>query len=682
MYEIKISLDNVSYNTKPEKQEIAGISNRIANSKHSLDTTNIKSSIENIGQHGITFAPATFKNGIRKVEAFEQMQFLALDFDNGTTLSEVKNRAKRFDLPILFAYETLSSTNQNKFRVAFLNNTPINDVKLAEISQHALMEIYPEADKSCKDISRMYFGGKKLLYFDESLPTVNTELLLRNMTFYMKKRRGANHYKTHIRKFANKHGIKLTQKGLLDIVPLETPDESKLQAQPEKAGVSESCKNGKKSPKSFIVYNDTDNRIGEFFPNSPINHKKYFKINLTDDCTENTVPRQTNKKRNHKDYRGYKLEAIIGKCQLCKEFMSGERRLHHDELFGIATNFIQIETGITAFKNTLLSYPAYYDEAKLEKWDFHIKYFNESSYQPKKCDNYCSYKDTCQHTANILTTTNPKQKTMQRVSGHEEYYCDVDEAHEDLRQKLIEAIESDDTVWHVIKAQTALGKTHAYLNLAKELDLKFLIVVPTNILKHDVRSRAYELGLHISVSPSLDEIKNELEPHIWEHIKRLRDAGLYSQVYIYINRLAKDGDTTLQEYLEQLREYKNFDGHAITTHRRFLNMSENQLKKYDVIIIDEDIILSSLAADQCTISISTLKKVHSLAVKKMSMGGAEGRYYKALVRKVRDVMQNIKRNNLFNIPSFEWDIDIDSENEEIDGISALTDIPSPGYLLA
>lgn len=46
------------------------------------------------GKHGISFAPATFKGGTRKTEAFEQMQLLALDFDNGITLSEVEDRAK------------------------------------------------------------------------------------------------------------------------------------------------------------------------------------------------------------------------------------------------------------------------------------------------------------------------------------------------------------------------------------------------------------------------------------------------------------------------------------------------------------------------------------------------------------------------------------------------------------
>ena len=702
MNDIRVSLDTVKYSKKPEKWEVVGISNRLGSSIQRLDAADIKLFAENVGQNGMSFAPATFKDGVRKVDTFEQMQLLALDFDSGATFAEIADRAMKYDLPILFAYETLTSINQNKFRVAFLNNVPMEDAKMAEINQHALMEIFPEADKACKDVARMYFGGKNLLYFDDSIPTVDTELLLRNMTFFMKSRRGANHYKNHIRKFANKHGIKLNNKGLLDITPIENykeDPEDLIEARPEKVGVSDSCKNGKKLPKSFIIYNNNYNKdFGEIFPNLNNNSKTYFQLNLIVEYTENSGSKANNKNNNRKDYRGCDLNSISYKCQLFKEFITGERRLHHQELFGIATNLIQVETGATVFKNALSSYPKHYDDAKLEKWDFHLRYLNENDYYPKNCNNFCPHQDSCQHTKNILTTVRPKLGAMQRVSGYEEIFCEnVDEAHEDLRQKLIEAIHSTDTMWHVIKAQTALGKTEAYLNLAKELDLKFLIVVPTNILKRDVKLRADELELPTIVSPSLDEIRDELEPFVWESICDYRKAGLYSEVYRCISYWEdRTGDSTLGNYLQQLDEFRNFGGHAITTHRRFLNMEEAKLKKYDVIIIDEDIILSSIATDQQTITISTLRKILEIAEEKSSVSSQ----YKALMMKIKGIFKRIKNQNLFRLDAFEWNVGIEEyspkrkkvkpgkwykdsydsdsseENEESDGISTLADIPS------
>ena len=244
----------------------------------------------------------------------------------------------------------------------------------------------------------MYFGGKKLLHFDETIPTVDTELLLRNMTFFMKNRRGSQHYKTHVRKFANKHGIKLNPKGLLDIVPIEKPEpleEPRL----ENIGVSDNLENGENSPKPFIIYKTN----GETFPNltDENNPKTYYQINLDNGCTCNSVRKQVARNRNHKDYRAHDLENISNKCRLYKEFMAGVRRLHHIELFGVATNIIQIETGANVFKDILSNFPDYYDDDKLDKWDFHIKYINEQDYCPQRCDNFCPYKDACKHTSNI-----------------------------------------------------------------------------------------------------------------------------------------------------------------------------------------------------------------------------------------------------------------------------------------
>ena len=68
----------------------------------------------------------------------------------------------------VFAYDTLTSKNHNKFRIVFLNNAPMGHRIVAEAVQLALGKIFPEADPLCyKDVSKMYFGGKELTYFDE-----------------------------------------------------------------------------------------------------------------------------------------------------------------------------------------------------------------------------------------------------------------------------------------------------------------------------------------------------------------------------------------------------------------------------------------------------------------------------------------------------------------------------------
>lgn len=130
-----------------------------------------------VGNRGYTWCPATFGNGKRGINNFVQMQFFVLDFDYGVTWEEISGRAKYYNLPVLFAYETFSSVNMSKFRVIFLNDIAITDKKTANVIISALMAIFPECDSSCRDVSHIFFGGKNLFYYDENIPEIGVEIL-------------------------------------------------------------------------------------------------------------------------------------------------------------------------------------------------------------------------------------------------------------------------------------------------------------------------------------------------------------------------------------------------------------------------------------------------------------------------------------------------------------------------
>ena len=223
MSTIKISYDEQNFRSKPSGKEIRQINNRIAASVRELDQNELKETIKRIGSKGCTFSPATFKNGVRNKDNFEQQQLFALDFDNKDpkkkiTFDDVKERAALYELPVLSAYDTMSSTGHDKFRVVFLNDISIADRRVAEAVQLAMGEMFPEADPSCyKDVSKLYFGGKELLYYDDTVPQINIESIFRNYTYFMKKRYKDNHYKEHIAKFSKETGIALNGKGLLDL---------------------------------------------------------------------------------------------------------------------------------------------------------------------------------------------------------------------------------------------------------------------------------------------------------------------------------------------------------------------------------------------------------------------------------------------------------------------------------
>lgn len=166
MHEIKVSLDRKEYQLKPTGNDAAKINSRIGNCITKLgNPADVKRFMEDVGQRGCTFAPATFRNGAKKTDDFEQMQLLVLDFDGGISCQEICDRAKKYGLLVLSAYDTLSSKAHDRFRIVFLNDVPITDKRAAKIYKSALMEIFPEADKTDIDISKMYYGGKELLLF-------------------------------------------------------------------------------------------------------------------------------------------------------------------------------------------------------------------------------------------------------------------------------------------------------------------------------------------------------------------------------------------------------------------------------------------------------------------------------------------------------------------------------------
>ncbi|MCM1329144.1 MAG: hypothetical protein NC253_06845 [Ruminococcus sp.] len=649
MQNIKITLDNVSYNKKPVGKEVAKINKRMANQVTTLkDTNDLKNFLEKVAEKGYTFNPSTFSGGSMKEDNFEQMQLMVLDFDDTISFDDVKARAEELEMPILSAYDTFSSKNHNRFRVLFLNDVSIINKTAAKIYKKLLLEIFPEADTSDKSAAHMYYGGNsKLMYFDENVPTINLESTVRNMTYSTKVIRGDKHYKEAVRRFAENNHIRLNNKGLLDISVSEFATEH--------IGANLSP-NGGNSPNPIICNN----------PNGENPPFAIYKIYLEEKGTRPYSVAST-VSYNNREYRSDVLNEVEQKCQLFRDFKYGVRKLHHNELFGLGTNLFHIETGAAVFAKILSEYPDYYSNEKQKKWKHSLKYFKDMNYNPANCRSFCANCDKCNHGNNILSTVKMKSGTIEKLPGYNEVYCTIKEMQEDLALKLNKAVDSDNEKWHIIKAQTAAGKTEAYLRLMLESGKNFLIVVPTNKLKRDVEARADKMGIQVKATLSIDEIKDEMPSYIWETILELRRTGQHSLVYSYIcEMLEEENIPCLKEYIKEINSLENYEGNLITTHRKFLCMRKSDLAKYDEVIIDEDIILSSIAPNQCEIKLSLLKDI----AKKLK-GSQE---HQELVEKIQQILKASKKSEMFKLQGFNWDYD--KNNEPIEGISELTDLPA------
>lgn len=125
--------------------KLASSKNPVVVTKHSLNEF-----VGLVGKKGYLFCPSTFHDHKKGEETYQQSQLAALYF-NGISISgkkpvlydEIYDRAKRYDLPILFAYDCYSldiSDKTERFCIVFLLNNGFVELKEAEaVQRNALL---------------------------------------------------------------------------------------------------------------------------------------------------------------------------------------------------------------------------------------------------------------------------------------------------------------------------------------------------------------------------------------------------------------------------------------------------------------------------------------------------------------------------------------------------------------
>lgn len=535
MKEYQVSFDKKRYSEKPIGNEIGKINNRLYTRSISYD----KFAYE-VGECGCTFSPAIY-NGKRRKENFIGQQLIALDFDNGVTFSEIKNRANHYRLPILFAYKTFSyTTDHEKFRIVFALSDMIDDAFTVEITLAMFMKIFKECDKACKDSSRMFFGGKGLLELANEPIEISGQDVLIVFVTYMNDRYGDSHYTREIKNFYENIGVKHNK-----ILPV--------------------IENGK------FVYE------GANLPAPSCNVKNKNRRIVT---------------------RDFNWNVLYNRCRLYRDFVDGTEYYYYPELFHIAANLINIEKGKKEFLR-ILNAPenehctSYHNR----NWNVILNILIAMNYQPQGC-NSCPYASECLHTKNMILTAKPGHSTILQTTRKE--YVPIKEAEDDLKEKFLQAVYSDYQGVHIIKAQTGIGKTNLYLDyLSQSTDRTFLIAVPTHKLKMEVYYKAISNGIkNIAYTPEIPEFSAELQEKI-KHIYAV-GAGKYAlkvMSEICDNIPVEHPDyAALNNYLLSLETIKNFKGHIITTHDRLLLQNKNSsLLDGREVIIDEDIMRTMLS---------------------------------------------------------------------------------------
>lgn len=184
MTKITVNLEKYKHNNKPNTDEIKIIQNVLYKSETQLTPEQFAFEI---AKNGKTSMLATFNRTDVKSERtsninFKQQQVLMLDFDNSekdvekyglTTFESIKNN-KFIQQNACFMYRTFSDKNADvdKFRVVIILNKKVKDYLDIQNAYDKLLQMFPSADKKCRNTNRLFFGsnsGYEEINFENTL---------------------------------------------------------------------------------------------------------------------------------------------------------------------------------------------------------------------------------------------------------------------------------------------------------------------------------------------------------------------------------------------------------------------------------------------------------------------------------------------------------------------------------
>lgn len=575
---VYLSIDEAGWKRKPQaKPEIVKVRKRTAKGWQRLE---VKEAARLIGEEGYTVIPGKMAGGM-KAENCKAMQVFMLDFDDGVRYREIEQKCQDIGLQIAFAYHTFSSTREKeRFRVAFVHESLIEDPFIIKTALRMLKSLFPECDRQCSNPDRMFYGGKGLICLNEETTFALVQLLLP----FLQSLDHNKNYTRNLRAFSGENRIALFNKGLA------MGDSSFYQDIMEED-------DGKRDPATIHI-------IGEPpFPSFCVIES----VAKGEDLHQGKSRRQ--------EQKNLDIDNLTG-CQLLNDYLSG-KETSHDRRFVILTNLMRIKGGMKLFYEVMLEF---YEQESVEKWRGYPHYMK--AYRPKRCSGEsCPYYSACEHEGTIVATLARDRKVY--CKDDIEYHT-VEEAFSCMKKTLDQAYRMGGQGIHLVKAQTGLGKTAAYIDLIKEeRDAKFIIAAPTIRLRDEIYGRLVREGVPADeIFLTKNMIGNPLIPEdVQKAYVEAHERGEHDlpkkiiRDYYETIRDSEDMGTAAEEcrmYLEGMHALQG-ERVIVTTHAYFVNMPRMDLQQYTV-IIDEDILQLYFLKQMPAVSIKSLQAVRKSGV--------------------------------------------------------------------
>lgn len=474
----KLLLDTQKWTHKPnrDKGEIGEISDRII--YHPVDIT-IKELATKVTQpYGQSWTtayliptPRKDKKGnivknekqeiilTRQNEGWKSQSVFALDFDNTKnsipiTLDDVLKRLKFYGLNCTFAYNSFSNSESlPKFRVTFQTRQVFTDLYERDRIVGALHSLFPEAD-NIKEPSRMFFGGRELIYTNYSY------FLDINLLTVAAKSEVTSNSKNLSRDLTNLE--KATQKDAKEYL--------------------ENCV-------ACCVYENESYYINKYSESHFYTH-------------------------DHTTLQEISWQHLKHKVKIIKDLESG-KWLTYPEYFGLVTNLINIKGGTQKYKKwlelmrknnqstedweTALSVKPRFFEVLLNLPSIVKKY----GYRPAKLKKFSSHEEDWKYNTLIQAA-----KTSSIIRTQPYTTMPLSQAERQFKQLLINSLKAKNNKVYVFKVATALGKT-TFIETLNSVVLAF----PTHQLKEEVGES--RMKIKCEIIPELpanipEELKNSL----------------------------------------------------------------------------------------------------------------------------------------------------------------------------
>ncbi len=607
--EVITGLDRVRTN---RKYDVYGIIRSKRRACKNIEIVGTDELAECVGNKGMSFVPCILKGGM-KTENCIGAQLFVLDFDNDDKVSnkvsfdDIKYRCDMWGIAINFAYHTFNSSDElEKFRVILAHESFIDDPYIVKVVYAMLMIIFPECDPHCKNLDRVFLGGKDLIYSNSEAHFALVQLL---SPFYDALKRNKNSLRD-LRRFCNTNKILM----LDNKKPAMERGEYLQTVVSEYDGILENT----------ILHYIGDSKNPSFFIFEWSNLYQSIKRDASDIQTKKID-----------------LTKCSG-CQLFKDFISNID-IGHAARFAILTNLVHVNGGRKFFFEVLKEAYDPSDPERYNEWQRQVEYIDKN-YNPQRCsDSFCPYYKLCKNNGTILDTLKA-DKDIRCLS--EEIYYSIQEAEENLKENIEEAMKSPKKCLHLIKAQTGIGKTYAYERyIAEDYKNRYIVASPTNILKdeiyHDLLGFVPESEMHRTSSVS-DE-HSLLPAKLREDMRELYDSGIYDKpkelLKEYREEIANNPSmiAVVEECDRILEGMDNIQDQRIiiTTHAYMLQLPESLLQNF-IIIVDEDIL-----------ELFFLKQIKQISIGLLSeVSGKNISYYSELARKIMDApMDRYERLN-------------------------------------